>query len=179
MSSHRECPKSSGANGCRLYSRAVSAAVSLHERAWSGRMGGPPKPGGLHSPVNMSKRGLFARLFASNQTLIRVKMRLPKHNLAGRRQGRSASCRGRNGPFQGYAPAFPRRDAPGSCGLNAMRCAEREGAGKAGCFVHPQPRVGVKEPHELVTTGTPKQSGLPCAMALTVSCALSPVSMTF
>src|ERR1700761_9170625 len=54
-------------------------AVSLHEGAWFGRMGGPPKPG-LHSPANMSKRGLFARLYASNQTLIRVKTRLPKDN---------------------------------------------------------------------------------------------------
>jgi len=34
----------------------------------------------LHSPANMSKRGLFARLYAPNQTLIRVKTRLPKQN---------------------------------------------------------------------------------------------------
>src|SRR5262249_41492732 len=38
---------------------------------------------GLHSPVNMSKRGLFARLYAPNQTLIRVKTRLPKGNPDG------------------------------------------------------------------------------------------------
>jgi hypothetical protein len=37
----------------------------------------------------------------------------------------------------------------------------------------------VKKAHELVTTGTPKQSGLPCAMVLTGSFVLFPVSMTF
>jgi hypothetical protein len=44
---------------------------------------------------------------------------------------------------------------------------------------HPQPRVGMKKPHELVTTGTPQQSGLPCAMVLTVSFVLSPVTGLF
>jgi len=45
-------------------------------------MGGPPKPRPA-SPANMSKRGLFARHYAPNQTLIMVNRRLPKGNLAG------------------------------------------------------------------------------------------------
>ena len=65
------------------------------------RMGGPPKPCGPASPVNMSKRGLFARLHAPNQTLTRVKTWLPNRNLAGKTQARSASYKGRNGPFRG------------------------------------------------------------------------------
>jgi hypothetical protein len=32
-----------------------------------------------------------------------------------------------------------------------------------------------KKAHELVTTGSPKHSGIPCTMVLTVSSALSPV----
>jgi hypothetical protein len=49
-----------------------------------------------------------------------------------------------------------------------------EGAGKAGCRLHPQPRVQSVVAHECSRhrfAGTP---GLPCAMVLTVSFALSP-----
>jgi hypothetical protein len=38
-----------------------------------------------------------------------------------------------------------------------------EGAGKTGCQVHPQPPMQEKS-IRVFTTGTPKQSGLPCAM---------------
>src|SRR3984885_5576060 len=41
--------------------------------------------------------------------------------------------------------------------------SKTEGAGKAGCFAHPQPRVQCKKAHELVTTGPPKHSGFSCA----------------
>jgi hypothetical protein len=41
--------------------------------------------------------------------------------------------------------------------------------------MHPQPRV-VKKTRELVTTGPPKSSGIPCAMVLTGSFVLSPVT---
>jgi hypothetical protein len=51
----------------------------LRERALSSRMGGPPKPEPA-SPANASKRGLFARLYASYQTPIMVNVRLPKEN---------------------------------------------------------------------------------------------------
>ena len=40
-----------------------------------------------------------------------------------------------------------------------------EGAGNAGAQQHPQPRMQ-KKAYELVTTGTPKQSGIPCTIAL-------------
>jgi hypothetical protein len=42
--------------------------------------------------------------------------------------------------------------------------------------MRPQPRVRNKKAHELVTTGSPKQSGIPCTMVLTVSFVLSPVT---
>src|ERR1700761_300168 len=44
-------------------------------RALSHRMGGPSKAGSAF-PANMSKQGLSARLYASNQTLIMVKAEL-------------------------------------------------------------------------------------------------------
>src|SRR6202030_3018040 len=50
-----------------------------------------------------------------------------------------------------------------------------EGAGKAGCPLHPQPRVqcvGSTRVSSPQVTGTP---GLPCAMVLTAYFALSPV----
>src|SRR5215813_10038811 len=45
------------------------------------------------------------------------------------------------------------------------RPSNDEGTGNAGCLMHPQPRVQWKKAHELVTTGPPKHSGIPCAMA--------------
>ena len=39
----------------------------------------------------------------------------------------------------------------------------KEGAGNAGCAMHPQPRVRMKKAHEQVTTGSPKRSGIPRA----------------
>jgi hypothetical protein len=51
----------------------------------------------------------------------------------------------------------------------------KRGAGKAGCPLHPQPRVQRVESTRVRhhrSTGTP---GLPCTMVLTVSFALSPV----
>ena len=50
----------------------------------------------------------------------------------------------------------------------------REGAGNAGCTVHPQPVCSKK--HTVVTTGPPKTPGIPCAMVLTVSFVLSPAT---
>jgi hypothetical protein len=49
-----------------------------------------------------------------------------------------------------------------------------EGAGKAGCPMHPQPCVRNEKHTSVVTTGSPDWSGLPCAMVLTVSFVLSP-----
>jgi hypothetical protein len=43
---------------------------------------------------------------------------------------------------------------------------KQEGAGNAGCLSHPQPCVQVKKARKQVTTGTPKRSGIPCAMVL-------------
>src|SRR5947207_1988055 len=55
----------------------------------------------------------------------------------------------------GYDSAFPRRDAPEFCKI--IRPKKTEGAGNAGCPMHPQPRVRNKTKHtSVVTTGTPE-----------------------
>jgi hypothetical protein len=51
-----------------------------------------------------------------------------------------------------------------------------EGAGKAGRPMRPQPRMQKWKAYEQVTTGSPDRSGLPCAMVLTVSFVISPVT---
>ena len=63
-----------------VHSCAPGAAITASARALLCRMGGPPKPRPA-SAANMSKRGLSARLYAPNQTLIMVNARLPKENL--------------------------------------------------------------------------------------------------
>jgi hypothetical protein len=71
--------------------------------------------------------------------------------------------------------AFSRREAPEVC-MN-FRPSKTEGAGKAGCPLHPQPRVQSEKAHERShyrSTGT--SPGLPCAMVLTVSFVLSPAT---
>jgi hypothetical protein len=45
--------------------------------------------------------------------------------------------------------------------------------------MHPQPHVQKQKAHELVTTGSPDQSGFPRAMVLTVSFVISPVTGLF
>src|SRR5207253_700208 len=53
-----------------------------------------------------------------------------------------------------------------------------EGAGKAGCPMHPQPRTQTKKRASVVATGSPKHSGLPCAMVYGLF-RLSPVTGLF
>jgi hypothetical protein len=48
-----------------------------------------------------------------------------------------------------------------------------EGAGNAGCQMHPQPRVQMKKAHERVATGSPEQPGIPCATVYGLLRALS------
>jgi hypothetical protein len=52
--------------------------------------------------------------------------------------------------------------------VHNMSHSEMEGAGKAGCPLHPQSRVQMKKAHEQVTTGSPDTSSFPCATVLTV-----------
>src|SRR6185503_1795094 len=54
-----------------------------------------------------------------------------------------------------------------------------EGAGKAGCTPHPQPRMQIKKHTSVVATGLPRSPGLPCAMVLTAYFVLSPVTGLF
>jgi hypothetical protein len=84
--------------------------------------------------------------------------------------------------FIKYDSAFSRRDTPEFCLKVApsekqrAQCYPERGAGKAGCPLHPRPRVQSVESTRVRHhrfTGTP---GLPCAMVLTVSSALSSVT---
>jgi hypothetical protein len=97
------------------------AAVSACARALLCRLGGPPKPEPA-SPANMSKRGLFARLYPSNQTLIMVNARLPKDFRLRQNRGGSTGCGGRDSASRdkkarpGRIPAFASADrSPPAC----------------------------------------------------------------
>ena len=70
----------------------------------------------------------------------------------------------------GRTSALSRHDTPEFC----LNLSPLEGAGKAGRLMHPQPRMQKWKAYELVTTGTPKRSGPPCAMVLTTCFVLSP-----
>jgi hypothetical protein len=54
--------------------------------------------------------------------------------------------------------------------------ARTEGAGKAGCRLHPRPRVRKWKAHELVTTGSTEAIRLSLHDGVTVSFVLSPVT---
>src|ERR1700687_3070150 len=75
-----------------------------------------------------------------------------------------------------YDSAIPRRDTPELC----VNCSPRktEGAGNAGCPMHPQPRVrSLSEAHERSHHGhTGFKPGIPRAMVLTAYNVLSPAS---
>jgi hypothetical protein len=70
-------------------------------------------------------------------------------------------------------PRSRRAMRPSDAGI--VRPKQMEGAGNAGCALHPQSHVQNKKAHEVVTTGSPEQSGIPRAMVLTAYSALSPV----
>jgi hypothetical protein len=115
-------------------------------------MGGPPKPGPA-SPANMSKRGLFARLYATYQTLIMVNVRLPKGNPVRGNAGNPRPWERPNPPSGARQTAsHPARQRPDrwramtretSLRILAARSSPElcqiicpsitEGAGKAGC----------------------------------------------
>jgi hypothetical protein len=64
--------------------------------------------------------------------------------------------------------------APGFC-KNSCSLLNR-GRRECRAPMHPQPRVQSKKAHELVTTGSPVHTGIPCAMVLTAYSALSLVN---
>ena len=70
---------------------------------------------------------------------------------------------------------FPRRETPESCKF--IRPRKSEGAGNAGCTLHPRSRVQKmhKEAHTSIQVQR-RQSDIPCAMVLTVSFVLSSVT---
>ena len=80
-----------------------------------------------------------------------------------------------------YDPSSSRRTSPELCGsplsLKVATNARRlrgEGAGNAGCFAHPQPRMQMKQAYELVTTGSPKRFRHSLRNGFTTYSALSP-----
>jgi hypothetical protein len=90
----------------------------------------------------MTKNGLLRR------------SRLPPSLFELRRTGRSLSYGGHVVPrnlamTSRYRFAFPRRDTPELCRNHSPKI---EGAGKAGCPPHPQPRVRNKTKHTSVVT---------------------------
>jgi hypothetical protein len=72
----------------------------------------------------------------------------------------------------GNRPVVSRRD----CARGLRFRSLEEGAGNAGCALHPRPRVR-KKAHALATKGTPQQPAFPARVVLTVSFALSSVTM--
>ena len=84
---------------------------------------------------------------------------------------RHARCGKASAPAQDILPRS--RGADSARALQAGVPRRNKGAGKAGCPMHPQPRTQNKKRTSVVTTGSPKQSGLPCAMVLTAYSALS------
>jgi len=71
------------------------------------------------------------------------------------------------------ASAIPRQEVPGLW-LIDLRPGHK-GAGNAGRTLRPRPRVQNKKAHEPVTTVTPGSPGIPRAVVLTASSALSSV----
>jgi hypothetical protein len=105
-------PKSSGSKWLPVPQPRVGRGVerqreSLIGVAWGAR----PKPG-PDSPANVSKRGLSARNYVPNQTLIMVNARLPKGNLAAGNQGGPGGYGSWNRVLKGSrAPDAVQRDA--------------------------------------------------------------------
>src|SRR4051794_11666301 len=71
--------------------------------------------------------------------------------------------------------AFSRHDVSEVC-LNSYALLDSEGAGNAGCALHPRSHVQWVEECAHEHTGQRRQSDIPCAMALRLYNALSPVS---
>jgi hypothetical protein len=132
-------PKSSGSKWLPVTQPRVGRGVerqreSLIGVAWGAR----PKPG-PDSPANVSKRGLSARHYAPNQTLIMVNARLPKGYLVAGSAGGPGGYGARQGRFPGVAPfrpgdryssAFSRQCVPELCPKSIP--PKTEGAGKPG-----------------------------------------------
>ncbi|MEH2566386.1 hypothetical protein V1289_006013 [Bradyrhizobium sp. AZCC 2289] len=135
-------PKSSGSKWLPVPQPRVGRGVerqreSLIGVAWGAR----PKPGPA-SPANVSKRGLFARHYAPNQTPIMVNARLPKGNLAAGNQGGPGGYESWNrvrDANPSHQSALSRRHTPESC--KNLVPPKTEGAGKAGCALHPRSRA--------------------------------------
>ena len=84
----RQAARSTAAHRARRKMRQRESLIGV---AWGAR----PKPGPA-SPANVSKRGLSARLYVPNQTLILVNARLPKEILTAGNQGRPGGYGGWN-----------------------------------------------------------------------------------
>ena len=75
-----------------------------------------------------------------------------------------------------HAPTFPRREMPEFFKRTTLEITE--GAGNAGCALHPRPRVQQKSTRVSNHRYT-ASTGIPCTMVLTVSFVISPVTGLF
>jgi len=78
--------------------------------------------------------------------------------------------------FMAHTFAFPRRNTSGLLHKTLDNRGRRE------CRMRQRTRslaCEIDKAHEIVTTGSPDRPGIPCAMVLTVSSALSPVNGLF
>jgi hypothetical protein len=77
----------------------------------------------------------------------------------------------------GQALSFPRHDCARV--VHQSRPSQSRGRRESRVLAAPAASCAVKKAHELVATGLAGTPDLPCAMVLTGSFVLSPVSMTF
>ena len=124
-------PKFSGSEGLpapqpRVGPGCMRQRESLIGVAWGAR----PKPGPA-SPANVSKRGLFARHYVPNQTLIMVNARLPKGNLAAGNQGNSGGYgRGNRVPKADSGPLTPNQANRRGPALGKVGISQRAAVGE-------------------------------------------------
>jgi hypothetical protein len=149
-------PKSSGSKWLPVPQPRVGRSVTRQRESLIGvAWGARPKPG-PDSPANVSKRGLSARHYVPNQTLIMVNARLPKGNLAAGNRGVPGGYGEGQGRFRGLRRSGPAANTvPHSRGSECPSCAkdptlERQRAqGKPGarctrglvCNVHKEMRT--------------------------------------
>jgi hypothetical protein len=169
-----------GSTAARRARRKMRQRESLIGVAWGAR----PKPGPA-SPANVSKRGLSARLYVPNQTLILVNARLPKGNLTAGNQGRPSgykrlepgSRREAPGQPERYGSAFSRQGMPEVCWKHPAPKMRAQGRPGARCTRGSRAIVHQECAHE--HTGSAESIRPSLRNGFTAYIALSPVNGSF
>ena len=113
---------------------------------------------------------MLRRFAPRNDRVRRFSSRAQAHRVCRRQRRRSNE---HASTIPKHTSAFSRRE--NARALSTQSPFHREGAGNAGCALHPQSRVQNKKAHEVVTTSSPEQPGIPRAMVLTGYFVISPV----